>query len=903
MKTTKPVKNRTFEEITTGRRSGTFVDVPLKSPKKTKRVPKKVHTPPAVEIPFEPPIEDGDPYAEYSKSSNDYMREFITIRHEYLNKIMESEAPPLDMLCSVCKIAGLSWKCLDCVGGCPAWLYQAGVEIHLGHDGEKCPSSLSDEQNEFGESWTPWKDTIPGDNEQDDVLDIPVINDPINDQDAANSFSFPRLKKRKQKLIIDRTGVHPLTVNLCCCPDAEAQDIQYLATGFLPATFDQVETVFTFQMLDDLRVTHVECHTPVMNYWHRLRRITAPLQPQSVPNRYREMMRALRQWRNMELRKRAGFAYIDTEPGPGELVEFCSACPQDGFNLRENWQDDPEEYKYSRDICLDGNFSADQTKMKCPDDDVHLTNGDGFMVTESLYQAHLKAAVEVKQKRTCHRYDAMENSNMSKVHLLYTGIGAAACARHGCFIPHAVVNFTKGEKFMNMDMATSEANRFRMQNIKRSTWYYDIMCQYWVHLVERFEANPHLHFPGHLKILRAIGLFHVHGHQDDCFAKFAPTYVPGAGLVDGEILETLWAVLNHVSGSTRSQSTSFRRETLDDHMNDSNWKKLISQGTWARDEQEAQNNRWHEPDAMRIYDIKINKGKKYSSRVTKAQMQVRLLEEENKRNDVTGRSALIAEGLKLEEEQLHLITMVRRVGKSPTVSESLEIETRRQRLQKRVDKYNDRARIMWPLELHQQPAEYWQDELVDVASDASDDEEDGDVQVEHYTAVERVTLHMPSTIGMEICTSMGYADAAAMEKKLRIGQQNDGLQNIRVAISRKACIFREGVRAAKSKKKKTRSWDHIHAVDHSVRHNCRVYERARRAMLKLNPSDAERDRYKPLTKADLKVDTARVEPGLRGHRGSHLAWFWTMDIADDIEQQEGMVESLSSSAQFTESTG
>lgn len=35
--------------------------------------------------------------------------------------------------------------------------------------------------------------------------------------------------------------------------------------------------------------------------------------------------------------------------------------------------------------------------MKRPQDDVHLTNGDGFMVTESLYQDHLKAAVEIKQ--------------------------------------------------------------------------------------------------------------------------------------------------------------------------------------------------------------------------------------------------------------------------------------------------------------------------------------------------------------------------------------------------------------------------------------------------------------------------------------------------------------------------
>lgn len=135
------------------------------------------------------------------------------------------------------------------------------------------------------------------------------------------------------------------------------------------------------------------------------------------------------------------------------------------------------------------------------------------------------------------------------------------------------------QRFRNMDMALSEAMQYRMDNIKRSIWYYDIMCQYWIHLVAHFEVNPHLHFPGHMAILRAIGLFHVHGHQDECFAKSAPSYIPGAGLVDGEILETLWAVLNHVSGSTRSQATSFRRETLDAHMNDSNWKKLVSQGT------------------------------------------------------------------------------------------------------------------------------------------------------------------------------------------------------------------------------------------------------------------------------------------------------------------------------------
>lgn len=117
--------------------------------------------------------------------------------------------------------------------------------------------------------------------------------------------------------------------------------------------------------------------------------------------------------------------------------------------------------------------------------------------------------------------------------------------------------------------------KYQMAGIKRIILYYDIMCQFWTNLKKRFKNNPHIDLPPKLEILRAIGLFHVHGHKDECFARFAPTFIPGAGQVDGEILETLWAVLNGIATSTRRQSIAYRTETMDDHMNDSNYKKLI----------------------------------------------------------------------------------------------------------------------------------------------------------------------------------------------------------------------------------------------------------------------------------------------------------------------------------------
>jgi hypothetical protein len=190
---------------------------------------------------------------------------------------------------------------------------------------------------------------------------------------------------------------------------------------------------------------------------------------------------------------------------------------------------------------------------------------------------------------------------MLKQHLLHTGIGAAACPRHGCFVPHSVVDFHKGErcvlglrlniycltKFglsrqMNIDFCLSEAMKYNMDGIKQTLLSYDLMCQFWKNLGRRFEGNPHLTFPQAVEVLRAIGLFHVHGHEHRCYARFAPTFIPGAGMVDGEILETLWAALNKIADSTRSQSTAHRRETLDDHMNDSNWKKLVSLGNPER---------------------------------------------------------------------------------------------------------------------------------------------------------------------------------------------------------------------------------------------------------------------------------------------------------------------------------
>jgi len=49
-------------------------------------------------------------------------------------------------------------------------------------------------------------------------------------------------------------------------------------------------------------------------------------------------------------------------------------------------------------------------------------------------------------------------------------------------------------------------------------------------------------------------------------------------------------------------------------------------------------------------------------------------------------------------------------------------------------------------------------------------------------------------------------------------------------------------------------------------------------------------KFQPLTRAQLSVTTARIDPLLRGQRDLSLAWFWSMDVQADGQAAHGMTE-------------
>jgi KDZ transposase-like protein len=153
-----------------------------------------------------------------------------------------------------------------------------------------------------------------------------------------------------------------------------------------------------------------------------------------------------------------------------------------------------------------------------------------------------------------------------------TGLVDIACARHGCYAPQALVDLFKGEQQKNIDFALLKAlSSTKVDPEQGVLLIYDIACQYFVHLQDRIGSQ----LPSGLNIDAAIGLFHVHAHKEQCFFQYAMSFIPGAGIVAGEILESLWSTLNSISPTARTATLAHRAEMLDDHASDSNHKKTL----------------------------------------------------------------------------------------------------------------------------------------------------------------------------------------------------------------------------------------------------------------------------------------------------------------------------------------
>ncbi|KAG1721016.1 uncharacterized protein EDB91DRAFT_1240354 [Suillus paluster] len=471
-----------------------------------------------------------------SMSQNDYLRQWVPRTNRYLSILLEREAPA-DRSCIICGSDGV-YKCHNCFGQehqrlpfhrISQWtggFFKDCCLVKTGHGGNPCPCQdygVDDADEGFFAAADTDTDT------DTEHATTPTANASKNNHDLPTGVPFIKNDKT-MTTIVDKSGY-------CMCADAPSADLQLFRLGLFPASFTQPKTAFTFDVLDDFLLDNLECGT-------KLRRMTTNVFPHLVP-----LMRVARQWRQLKLLKWNGFGHEEKDPGINVTL------PTEEHLETPSWL-------YSRSLVMDGNFKAEHMHAANPIDEVPLMDGRGFMVGDGKYKAHLALAKDAVQRSECNNHCAVNQANASRHRLEATGIGGCACARHGCFVPHAMVDFQKGE-------------RYAISGIRRALTFYDVNCQYNKYLKDRVADSPYLQIQEQMEIIPGIGLWHVHGHQDSCYVRYASNFIAGATRIDGEIMETLWAPLNIISPSARGMGTPHRKECLDYQMNDCNFMKMI----------------------------------------------------------------------------------------------------------------------------------------------------------------------------------------------------------------------------------------------------------------------------------------------------------------------------------------
>jgi hypothetical protein len=123
--------------------------------------------------------------------------------------------------------------------------------------------------------------------------------------------------------------------------------------------------------------------------------------------------------------------------------------------------------------------------------------------------------------------------------------------------------------------------------------------------------------------------------------------------------------------------------------------------------------------------------------------------------------------------------------------------------------------------------------------------------------------------------------ALEAEIQLRVGQCNDALHAIRLAVGKKAFVFRNDVRKARSKKYKTKAYHKVQATADLLSLRAQIYRRSRVALQSLGADESILKKYQVLTAEHLKAKETFLDSTVKGVKHKHLAWFWTVDIGGD----------------------
>ncbi|KAJ7795011.1 hypothetical protein B0H14DRAFT_3555974 [Mycena olivaceomarginata] len=255
----------------------------------------------------------------------------------------------------------------------------------------------------------------------------------------------------------------------------------------------------------------------------------------------------------------------------------------------------PYEVFALTDVSLQANFSdhhsvwlksvcEDQIRAKATDpDDVSLCAGSGYFPLDTEYKDYLKKIPVSKEKSTCNYLKAVNKQDKRKFkNMAVTGTVNCQCSHVfilSCVDLHYGERFSNTDKALAMELEQHELKqdfdftlKIEVDDIDEVTTY-DIACEYFINLEERFK----IHFPElvpRIKKMRwGVPALHVQGHQDSCTYLFGTAYMECVGHFHGESAEQYWPESNQLGPHVRQMNNGHRQDTMINHHGDWNYKK------------------------------------------------------------------------------------------------------------------------------------------------------------------------------------------------------------------------------------------------------------------------------------------------------------------------------------------
>ncbi|KAG1740984.1 hypothetical protein EDB19DRAFT_1895282 [Suillus lakei] len=343
-------------------------------------------------------------------------------------------------------------------------------------------------------------------------------------------------------IILNYNSVHEVGLDFCGCKSAQPHITQLLCVRLFPITTLDPKSAATFRMLEYFQMLSFESKVLAWEFYNTIAHLTDNTGTCVLKDHYASLLQMIREWRFVMQMKHCSQGHHPggiQATGAGACAVLCPA-----FRC---------------------NVSSDVV-------DPGLNHGYAFFVEETAYKDFLASHYRVgnpQEKSTCSSHSAVNLADMRASHgLAAMGAGTLDFG-----------DLQKGERYINMDYLffSSMCSSLDIHVLNIS---YNIVCQWNKKLWSCMSTFPHQYHidHDHKVVTFLIPKFHLPAYITCCQMKFSFNFIKGVRQTDGEAPEHRWADINPIATSTHEMGPRSRQDTLDDHFNDWNWKKVCSMG-------------------------------------------------------------------------------------------------------------------------------------------------------------------------------------------------------------------------------------------------------------------------------------------------------------------------------------